>query len=93
MDSPRAREQRGDKGMKTRPRRVTIRYEALEIQRALELLQANPEGHGQPFLVREEHVFARHAGERLSGLKNCAFTPQAVRAIVKLFSREGISLP
>jgi hypothetical protein len=77
----------------TNMRRVTTRDEVLEIQRALELLQANVEGQGQPFLVREEHIFTKHAWEKLRGLKNCAFTPQAVRAIVKLFSREGISLP
>lgn len=74
-------------------RRVTTRDEVLEIQSALELLQANSEGQASLFLVREEHIFAKHAGERLMGFKNCAFTPQAVRAIVKLFSREGISLP
>lgn len=74
-------------------RRVATRDEVIEIHQALSLLQANNEGTAQPFIIREEHIFAKNAGERLRGMKNCAFTPQAVRAIVKLFSRESVSLP
>ncbi len=77
-------------------RKTANREQVIELHQVIQTIQANlegPENRHPPFLVREHDVFGKNFASKLLGLKNVVFSPQAVRALIKLFNREGLTLP
>lgn len=77
-------------------RRTANKEHVQGLAATLSLLQVNVEHPEMPSVmnvVTEAAIFQRNAPEKLQGLKNCTFTPQAVRALMKLFSRDSVIIP